>query len=57
MTELASDRIVTLRQVWADYQQTKHLKPATIRNYNQRLNCVVLLIASPPNFLLTQESK
>lgn len=38
MQELASSRIVTLRQVWADYQQSRDLKPATLRNYNQRLN-------------------
>lgn len=29
---------VTLRQVWRDYQLTRRLKPATIKNYNQRLN-------------------
>lgn len=33
----AGNRIVTLRQVWADYQLTRALKPVTIRNYEQRL--------------------
>lgn len=36
---MSEHQTITLRQVWADYQLSKKLKPATIRNYNQRLNC------------------
>lgn len=37
MQQLSGNRIVTLRQVWADYQITRTLKPVTVRNYEQRL--------------------
>jgi integrase len=30
--------VVTLRQVWMDYQKSRDLKPVTLRNYNQRLS-------------------
>lgn len=29
---------ITLRKVWSDYQQTRRLKPTTLKNYNLRLN-------------------
>ena len=38
MQALPSNRIVTLRQVWTDYQKVRKLRPATLKNYNQRLN-------------------
>jgi len=33
-----SKTIITLRRVWTDYQKIRDLKPATLKNYNQRLN-------------------
>jgi integrase len=29
---------ITLSRVWGEYQRARHLKPATIKNYNQRLS-------------------
>jgi integrase len=38
MQQAAGAHFVTLRRVWGEYQQTRHLKPITVRNYEQRLN-------------------
>jgi integrase len=38
----SAPRVVTLRRVWTEYQLTRGLKPATLRNYNQRLNTYLL---------------
>ena len=37
MHELQNAGIITLRQVWVDYQKTRKLKATTLRNYEQRL--------------------
>jgi integrase len=32
------EETITLRSVWREYAKTRHLKPATLKNYSHRLN-------------------